>query len=382
MTKPAKTPARDSERPNRHAPDSAAAPKTRKTGSRKATSRKTDSRKADSCGAGDCPRKSALLNKSALLAIELISLAAAALTAIIILLGHWSARFSGTSFFGDLLPFAGGILILMLLASVFVLGWWRLRKRFNAEKSRWIPVMALVVAALPGWYVMQDGFGAAYANFRLLVGGSGEAGRLTLAHQVYAGYRRFETLQVLKLIARKQTFDGVISEAALAFDLDPHLLQGIAAAESSFLPRASKDGGRGLFQITAVPRQCLAEANDYLNSATLSLANPRHNALVAAATLKYYLKQMHNDLFLGLLAYNIGPANGGLKFIMEQYGARDFVTIQPYLKNWPRDYPIRVLAYALAFRIWQREGRLLPYEQGTNALRIQRIGIPGLQTLF
>ena len=64
-------------------------------------------------------------------------------------------------------------------------------------------------------------------------------------------------------------------------------------------------------------------------------ADPRHNAAVGAATLRRYLDQMHEDLFLGLLAYNIGPANGGLRAIMEHYGARDFVTIQPYLAGAP-----------------------------------------------
>ncbi|MDO9041492.1 MAG: hypothetical protein Q7U64_03980 [Desulfocapsaceae bacterium] len=35
---------------------------------------------------------------------------------------------------------------------------------------------------------------------------------------------------------------------------------------------------------------------------------------------------MKDNLFLDLLAYNIGPANGGLRFIMNQYGATDFIT--------------------------------------------------------
>jgi hypothetical protein len=87
---------------------------------------------------------------------------------------------------------------------------------------------------------------------------------------------------------------------------------------------------------------------------------------------------MHGDLFLGLLAYNIGPRNGGLRAIMEQYGARDFVTIQPYLNTLPRDYPIRVLSAALAYRLWRTEGHLPRYEDGGNALHIQSVGIPGL----
>jgi hypothetical protein len=63
---------------------------------------------------------------------------------------------------------------------------------------------------------------------------------------------------------------------------------------------------------------------------------------------------------------------------MQQYGATDFITIQPYLKQLPRDYPIRVLSYALAFRIQQKKGKLLAYEEGSNALIIQSLGVPGL----
>jgi hypothetical protein len=61
---------------------------------------------------------------------------------------------------------------------------------------------------------------------------------------------------------------------------------------------------------------------------------------------------------------------------MQQYGATDFVTIQPYLQQLPRDYPTRVLSHALAFRLFRKEGKLLAYEEGLNAVRIQHIGIP------
>jgi hypothetical protein len=87
---------------------------------------------------------------------------------------------------------------------------------------------------------------------------------------------------------------------------------------------------------------------------------------------------MHGDPLLTLLAYNIGPKNGGLLTIMQQFGAHDFVTVQPYLKDLPRDYPVRVLAGALAYRVWHADGRLPRYEDGQNARHIQAIGIPGL----
>src|SRR5437667_141889 len=104
--------------------------------------------------------------------------------------------------------------------------------------------------------------------------------------------------------------------------------------------------------------------------------NQRHNAFLAAATLRRYLDEMHGDPFLGLLAYNIGPRNGGLRAIMEPYGARDFATIQPYLSTLPRDYPIRGLSAALPYRLRRPEGRL-PRSQD-DAQHIQSVGVPGL----
>jgi soluble lytic murein transglycosylase-like protein len=160
--------------------------------------------------------------------------------------------------------------------------------------------------------------------------------------------------------------------------VDPEVLMGVGAAESAFYPRDSVDGGRGLFQITAPPAAAVTEAERRLRVEHLDPLNQRHNAFVAAATLRGYLDEMNGDVFLALLAYNIGPRNGGLRAIMTQYGARDFVTIQPYLQHLPRDYPIRVLSAALAYRLWRKGGLLPRYEDGDNALRIQNVGIPGL----
>ncbi len=321
-----------------------------------------------------------LRRKLLLTGIEITALSVAAVCIIMMLLGHAAGRFSGTSFFGSLLPFAGGILGLILAASIFLAGWWKLRRGLQRRSAYWTPALSVMLALLTGWLVTHDQFTLAYGHFRTLVGGKEEAGRVTIAHQVYAAYRRHETAQLQKMVNRSQEYRPAIEEAARAFKVDAHLLHGIAATESSFIPRDSSDGGRGLFQITRVPETVINQARRYLGVETVALNDPRHNAFVAAATFKHYLAEMNGDLFLGLLAYNIGPANGGLRFIMQQYGATDFTTIQPYLQTLPRDYPIRVLSYSLAFRLWHKEGRLLAYEEGNNAIRIQRIGIPGLHT--
>jgi len=325
------------------------------------------------------PLVASFKNKLLLVGLEVLGLTITAISAVMILLGYSAGWFSGTRFFTSLLPFAIGVLGLIVMAAGLLIGWWKLRKWLQVRAAILSPILAISFALVIGWFVMQNSFAQAFGHFRLLVGGKQEASRVTLAHQVYAAYRRYDSVQLQKLVNRAEIYNPAIAEAAKAFDIDPNLLQGIAATESSFLPRDSQDGGHGLFQITQVPKVVMAQAGKQLAVSRLSLFDPRHNAFIAAATFKYYLTEMHDDLFLGLLAYNIGPRNGGLRFIMQQYGATDFVTIQPYLQQLPRDYPIRVLSHALAFRLWQKERKLLVYEESDNAMRIQRIGIPGLQ---
>jgi hypothetical protein len=325
------------------------------------------------------PPAHSLKQRLLMVGLEAMGLAVTAVSAVMILMGYSAGWFSGTRFFTSLLPFAIGVLGLIIVAAIFLIGWWKLRRWSQDRVAILSPVLAISFALVMGWFVMQNHFTQAFGHFRMLVGGKQEASRVTLAHQVYAAYRRYDSALLLKMVNRAEAYNPAIAEAAKVFDIDLNLLQGIAATESSFLPRDSRDGGHGLFQITQAPKTVMTQVGKQLAVSNPSLLNPRHNAFIAAATLKYYLAEMHNDLFLGLLAYNIGPANGGLRFIMQQYGATDFVTIQPYLQQLPRDYPIRVLSHALAFRLWQTEGKLLVYEEGDNAMRVQRIGIPGLQ---
>ncbi|HWO99847.1 MAG TPA: transglycosylase SLT domain-containing protein [Methylococcus sp.] len=313
------------------------------------------------------------------LGLEIVALAAAAWITVIALLGQAAGRFSGTDFWRHLLPFAGTVLALALLYAGAIAFWLRARA-WLAGQHRLLPMtLSLAVASAAAGYAAQAGFARQMENLMVLMGGPAEAERVTLAHQVFAAYRRSNLHQLQRVLERAQSYWPIIEEAAATFDLDAEVLIGVASTESSFQPRDSKDGGRGLFQITAVPQTAIDLAQRRLGTATLDLSDPRHNAFVGAATLQHYLKQMHGDLFLGLLAYNIGPRNGGLRSIMAQYGARDFVTIQPYLQNLPRDYPIRVLRSALAFRVWRAEGRLPKYEEGDNARKIQGLGIPGMR---
>jgi soluble lytic murein transglycosylase-like protein len=299
---------------------------------------------------------------------------------VIAALGRFADWFVGSGLWRHLLPFAAAVLALAVLTGVAIRAWFAVRGRLA---ERWSPapaVVALVAAFGAAWFAFQPAFWTDVHHLQALIGGRAAAERAAIAHQVYAAYRRTDRANQQRMFERSQPYESAVAEAAALFDLDSALLMGVAATESAFRPRRSADGGRGLFQITAPPDAALRTARDALQIAQLDLGNDRHNVFAGAATLRIYLDQMHDDLFLGLLAYNIGPKNGGLLAIMRQYGARDFVTIQPYLQQLPRDYPIRVLSAALAYKLWKAEGRLPKYEEGDNAARIQAGGIPGLNS--
>jgi soluble lytic murein transglycosylase-like protein len=313
------------------------------------------------------------------LAAEVGGLLAAALIGVIAILGRAADWFAGAGLWTHLLPFAAAVLGLAIVTAVLLRAW-LVARRWLLRRAAALPsVVALALALVAAWCATRPTFTRDVASLRTLVGGPAEAERVAIAHQVYAGYRRADRRQLLRVLERARVYEATVLEAAAAFGVDPEVLMGVGAAESAFYPRDSADGGHGLFQITAPPPQAVAAVRKRLGADSLDQLNQRHNAFLAAATLSEYLRDLHGDLFLGLLAYNIGPSNGGLRSIMRQYGARDFVTIQPYLQHLPRDYPIRVLSAALAYRLWRTEGRLPPYEDGDNAQHIQSVGIPGLQ---
>lgn len=303
------------------------------------------------------------------------------LTAIVFLLSRYAEFFVGDSLPRSVLTFALVILALGVATAAFLRGWTAFRSRttrlggFGLAIAPTLAVAALIGSQSAWWNRTAQ---ADLRRLQAVIGGPAEAERAAIAHQVFAHYRRADLDELRVILERSVVFAPTILEAAEAVGVDSEILMGIAATESSFLPRPSRDGGQGLFQITKPPADAIATTKRLLSTDHLDPVNQRHNAFLGATTYRAYLAQMRGDLFLGLLAYNIGPHNGGLRAIMEQYGARDFVTIQPYLQTLPRDYPIRVLTAALAYRVWRHGGTLPRYEEGANATYVQNIGIPGL----
>lgn len=307
------------------------------------------------------------------------ALLVAALIGEVALLGACIEWLSAAKTWPRLPTFAVAVLAFGLLTAVLLWLWLSLRRWLRGFGAVWSALVALLAASGAVWFALYPRFSHEVASLRTLVGGSAAAERVAIGHQVYAAYRRTDLEQMQRVLDRARVYEPTVREAAAAFGVDFEVLMGVGAAESAFYPRDSADGGRGLFQITAPPSAATAAARKGLGTERLDPLNQRHNAFVAAATLHHYLGEMRGDLFLGLLAYNIGPRNGGLRSIMQQYGAHDFITIQPYLQHLPRDYPIRVLCAALAYRLWHSQGRLPRYEEGDNALRVQSVGIPGFE---
>lgn len=318
----------------------------------------------------------------AALIFELLALLLAGLVGTISVLGHAAEWFGGSDLTQSLLPFSGTVLILALSAALLLPLWQRLRRLLVQLSPNATAVAALLVLMLALGYAAQSDFRQDLERLRNLVGGVSEAGRSRLAHQVFANYRRSDRKALETILLRAAPYRGLIEAAAKQYQVEGEILIGMAVTESSFLPRDSRDGGKGLFQITQVPPSVTASVARFLGGVTPNPALPRDNSYLAAATFRHYLNLMGNDLLLGLLAYNIGPRNGGLASIMTQYGARDFFAIQPYLKDLPGDYPIRVLTAALADRVFRLKGELPAYERDGNARVIQSIGIPGLDLRF
>src|SRR5207253_511664 len=152
---------------------------------------------------------------------------------------------------------------------------------------------------------------AQVASVRTLVGGRAETERLTLTHQVYAAYRRADLAALTRVLERARVYEPTVREAAAACGVDVEVLMGVGAAESAFYPRDSADGGRGLFQITAPPADAVTEVRRRLGVADLDPLNQRHNAFLAAATLRRYLDEMRGRHRIYLVPGFFGFTNLG-----------------------------------------------------------------------
>ncbi|MGZ8241843.1 MAG: transglycosylase, partial [Methylobacter sp.] len=89
------------------------------------------------------PLAGSFRRKLLLISLEVLGLVITAVSTIMFLLGYSANWFSGTSFFGSLLPFAIGVLGIILVVAGFLIGWWKLRKWLQDGALIWLPVMSV-----------------------------------------------------------------------------------------------------------------------------------------------------------------------------------------------------------------------------------------------
>ena len=185
------------------------------------------------------------LERLGYLTLELVFLAIAGLVATISVLGHAAHWFGGIGLTESLLPFSGTVFGLAIAGSLFLWLWGHIHQRLVAGGPKRPALVAFLVFMAALVFAMRPSFKDDLASLKSLVGGTEQAGRVTIAHQVYANYRRSELDGVLVMLERSRPYLEEIRKASKAFNVNGEILVGIALAESSFLPRDSQDGGRG-----------------------------------------------------------------------------------------------------------------------------------------
>src|SRR5438132_11498166 len=164
---------------------------------------------------------------------EVAALVLTALVGVIAALGWLADTVAGASPWWRLVLFAAGVLALGMGAAALLRGWLAAR-RWLARRGAALPAgAALSVAALALWLASGPAFHAQVASLRTLVGGRAETQRLTLAHQVYAAYRRADLAALAPGLQRPRVYEPTVHEAAAAFSVDVEVLMGVGAAESA-----------------------------------------------------------------------------------------------------------------------------------------------------
>ncbi|MGR9044859.1 MAG: transglycosylase, partial [Gammaproteobacteria bacterium] len=101
-------------------------------------------------------------------ALELTGLLVSVILAIIVLLGYSATWFSGTRFLTSLLPFAAGVLVLVLLTAGFLIVWWKLRKLLKGRAEPLPSMLSTSLALFIAWSTIQGDFALAFNQFRML----------------------------------------------------------------------------------------------------------------------------------------------------------------------------------------------------------------------
>ena len=125
--------------------------------------------------------------------------------------------------------------------------------------------------------------------------------RLHAGYKILKGGRIYETAVEqgwLGTRKKRQTFEGIISRAALQYQLPVDLIHAVIEVESNYNPNAiSPAGAVGLMQLMPATSARFG---------VLDARNPIANVIGGAKYLRYLIDLFEEDLILVLAAYNAG----------------------------------------------------------------------------
>jgi len=128
------------------------------------------------------------------------------------------------------------------------------------------------------------------------------------------------TMDNFAAVPARQAYDGIIHEAAGAYDLDPALIRSVIETESAFDALAvSPAGATGLMQLMPAVATSFGVDN---------LLDPRENIMAGARLLRELLDRHRGDLRMALASYNAGA-----KAVARYRTVPPFPETQKYVKR-------------------------------------------------
>ena len=118
----------------------------------------------------------------------------------------------------------------------------------------------------------------------------------------------------------RHAYDGIIAEAAVKYNLDPHMIRAVMQAESAFNAMAvSPVGALGLMQLMPAVAKELGVTDPL---------DPRQNIMGGSQHLKKMLTSHRGNVPLALASYNAGPGN-----VRKYRGIPPFKETRNYVKK-------------------------------------------------
>lgn len=158
-------------------------------------------------------------------------------------------------------------------------------------------------------------------------------------------------------------YQRYLKSAADFYNIDEAILYGLMVVESGLNRKAvSPRGARGLLQIILSHHpEAMKKAADFCNADKYDPDNACHSIFAGADIFDEYLDLANGSVPDALLYYNRGPNARDFKNLRNDRIADGYFLQRPYMEPGAeyRDFPLKVMANALAYKSYQKFGKVL-----------------------